>query len=63
MRIKYRIALLAAVIAANAGLGVANVRAAETDAGTWRHCNCVAPPSNCCTVEADKCNGCIVNVE
>lgn len=63
MKTRYRIVLLATALLANGALAVANVQAGETDEGTWRHCNCKLPPSNCCTVEAGSCNGCIVNVE
>jgi hypothetical protein len=54
-----RLLILAVAVAANVGFAAVNLRAEE--AGTWRYCNCKSPPYNCCTVEADQCNGCIAN--
>lgn len=57
-----RLLILAAAVVANVGFAAANLRASEEEA-TWRYCNCKSPPYNCCTVEADQCNGCIANPE
>jgi hypothetical protein len=59
MRKSTRIILGLSALGINTLLFAANLQA--TAEMPWRQCECIAPPSNCCTVRANECNGCVVN--